>query len=187
MVKVTKIQTLESFVRFLFKICQVLDFCVTFEISANADKEVMKNLEDLLRKNNYKKIKFKVTKTQHLTLKAKINGVKGEFILDTGASNSCVGFESISLFKLNANNSKTKAAGAGATGMMTQLASGNHLQMGTWKCLDFHLVIFDLSHVNEALRQHTSKEVQGIIGADVLIEGDAIIDYAGKNLYLKKI
>lgn len=147
----------------------------------------MKKLQDLLRKENYRKIKFKVTKTQHITVKATINGVKGDFILDTGASNSCVGFESIELFKLNANKSKTKAAGAGATGMVTQLASDNYLEMGTWKCQDFHLVIFDLSHVNEALRQHKTKAVQGIIGADVLLEGDAIIDYSSKSLYLKKL
>jgi hypothetical protein len=116
-----------------------------------------------------------------------INGVKGEFILDTGASNSCVGFESIELFKLKANNSKTKAAGAGATGMMTQLASKNHLKMGTWICDNFSLVIFDLSHVNEALSQHKAKEVHGIIGADVLLQGDAVIDYSSKYLYLKKL
>ncbi|RZL43732.1 MAG: acid protease [Pedobacter sp.] len=147
----------------------------------------MKKLQDLLLNENYKKIKFKLTKTQHLTIKAEINGVKGEFILDTGASNSCVGFESIELFKLKANNSKTKAAGAGATGMMTQLASKNHLKMGTWKCDNFSLVIFDLSHVNEALRQHKAKEVQGIIGADVLLQGDAVIDYSSRYLYLKKL
>ncbi|WP_432672907.1 retropepsin-like aspartic protease [Flavobacterium sp. SM2513] len=147
----------------------------------------MKKLQDLLKKEKYKKIKFKVTKTQHLTIKATINDVKGDFILDTGASNSCVGFESIELFKLKANKSKTKAAGAGATGMVTQLASANHLKIGTWKFVDFNLVIFDLSHVNEALRQHKTKEVHGIIGADVLLEGDAIIDYAGNYLYLKKL
>lgn len=147
----------------------------------------MKRLQEILKKENYKKIKFKVTKTQHLTIKATINGVKGDFILDTGASNSCVGFESIALFNLKASNSKTKAAGAGATGMMTQLAKENFLQMGSWKCPDFHLVIFDLSHVNEALRQHKTKEVQGIIGADVLLEGEAIIDYSSRYLYLKKL
>jgi hypothetical protein len=31
----------------------------------------------------------------------------------------------------------------------------------------FDLVIFDLSHVNEALIQHKSKPVHGIIGADI--------------------
>jgi hypothetical protein len=38
--------------------------------------------------------------------------VAGNFILDTGASNSCVGFESVDLFALEAKI-KDKAAGAG--------------------------------------------------------------------------
>jgi hypothetical protein len=145
----------------------------------------MKDFQAILRTNNYKKINFKVSKTQHLLVKASINGVKGNFILDTGASNSCVGFESIALFQLIAGKSKAKASGAGATGMFTQLAKDNLLQIGKWKHTTFHLVIFDLSHVNEALRQYKAKPVQGIIGADILIEGKAIIDYYNHCLYLE--
>ena len=147
----------------------------------------MKKIQEILKKENYKKIKFKVTKTQHLLIKATINGVKGDFILDTGASNSCVGFESIELFTLSAQKSKTKAAGAGAGGMLTQVSQKNTLKLGLWKWKDFNLVIFDLSHVNQALTQHKAKPVQGIIGADVLLEGKAIIDYSNKYLYLKKL
>lgn len=145
----------------------------------------MKELHDILKQEEYKKIRFKVTKTQHLLIKASINGVKGNFILDTGASNSCVGLEGIELFELTARKSKTKAAGAGATGMFTQLAKSNQLRVGKWVNNDFHLVIFDLSHVNEALTQHKAKAVQGIIGADVLLHGKAIIDYYNHCLYLK--
>jgi predicted aspartyl protease len=145
----------------------------------------MKNLNDILKKEKYKKINFKVSKTQHLLVKATINGILGNFILDTGASNSCVGFESIDYFNLTAGKSKTKASGAGATGMFTQLAKNNALQIGRWKTNDFHLVIFDLSHVNEALQQYKAKPVHGIIGADILLEGKAIIDYYNHCLYLK--
>ncbi|MNQ12295.1 hypothetical protein D3C85_251950 [compost metagenome] len=146
----------------------------------------MKNLHEILKKENYRKVKFKITKTQHLLIKAKINGVKGNFILDTGASSSCVGFESVELFLLEAKKSKTKASGAGATGMTTQIATKNQLQLGTWKDITFDLVIFDLSHVNEALVQHKSKPVHGIIGADVLMKGKAIVDYYNHYLYLLK-
>lgn len=145
----------------------------------------MENLHEVLKKENYKKIKFKLIKTQHLLIKAKINGVSGNFILDTGASNSCVGFESIERFELNAKKSKTKASGAGGTGMKTQISSNNHLQLGSWKNKDFNLVIFDLSHVNEALEAYKAKPVHGIIGADVLLEGKAIIDYYNHCFYLK--
>ena len=145
----------------------------------------MKKLPTFLKKEKYKHIKFKVSKTQHLLIKAQINGIKGNFILDTGASNSCVGFEGISLFLLDAKNSKTKASGAGATGMLTQTSNGNQLQMGSWKTTDFDLVIFDLSHVNEGLIAYKTKPVHGIIGADVLLKGKAIIDYANYFLYLQ--
>jgi predicted aspartyl protease len=145
----------------------------------------MKNLHEKLKKVDYKKVKFKVTKTQHLLITAKINGVKGNFILDTGASNSCVGFESIEHFTLDAKNSKTKASGAGATGMLTQTASNNKLQLGKWKNNKLDLVIFDLSHVNEALSHYKVKPVHGIIGADVLMKGKGIIDYFNHCLYLK--
>lgn len=145
----------------------------------------MKTLPDILKKESYKKINFKVSKTQHLLIKASINGVKGNFILDTGASSSCVGFESIELFLLEAKKSKTKASGAGATGMFTQMAVGNQLQLGSWKQTDFDLVIFDLSHVNEALIEHKAKPVHGIIGADILMKGKGIIDYYNHCLYLQ--
>lgn len=144
----------------------------------------MEDLQDFLKEKQYKKIKFKVLKTQHLLIQGKINGIKGNFILDTGASNSCVGFESIERFVLNAQFSETKAAGAGAVGMETQLAKNNEIQLGRWK-KKFHLIIFDMSHVNEALIQHKTKAVDGIIGADVLLKGNAIIDYCNHYLYLQ--
>jgi len=145
----------------------------------------MEHLPEILKKGNYKKIRFKISNTQHLLIKARINGVMGNFILDTGASNTCVGFESVELFQLNPKDSKTKAAGAGATGMLTQTASKNKLQLGFWKNLDFDLIIFDMTHVNEALIQYKSKPVHGIIGSDVLLKGKAIIDYANNLLYLQ--
>ncbi|WP_298156566.1 retropepsin-like aspartic protease [Flavobacterium sp.] len=145
----------------------------------------MKDLHDVLKLEKYRKIKFRITKTQHLLIKAKINGVQGNFILDTGASNSCVGFESIEFFSLKARKSKTKAAGAGAVGMHTQLSVKNSIALGRWKTDNLSIVIFDLSHVNEALTEHKAKAVHGIIGADILLEGKAIIDYYNHCLYLK--
>ncbi|MEW5676786.1 retropepsin-like aspartic protease [Flavobacterium enshiense] len=145
----------------------------------------MNQLKTLLRTEGYKKIKFKVSKTQHLLIKAKINGVEGNFILDTGASNSCIGFESVAFFNLTAQDSPTQAAGAGATGMYTQMATNNSLQLSRWRTNDFSVVIFDMSHVNTALQQYKAKPVHGIIGADILLEGKAIIDYFNHYLYLK--
>ncbi|PQJ82725.1 retropepsin-like aspartic protease [Polaribacter glomeratus] len=146
----------------------------------------MKRISKILKKNKYLKIKLKKIATNHLELKAKINGVKGRFILDTGASNSCVGLDRIAYFNLDAQESETKAAGAGAIGMETQQSENNTLKIGNWKTTKCHLVLFDLSHVNTALTQHNADEVHGIIGADILHKGKAFIDYPNRILYLKK-
>jgi hypothetical protein len=146
----------------------------------------MENLHQLLDKK-YKKIKFKITKTQHLLIKVTVNGIKGNFILDTGASNSCVGFESIDYFNLTTVSSETKAAGAGAIDMDTLVSHKNQINIGLWKQNNFSIVVFDLSHVNEALISHKAKAVHGIIGADILQRGKAIIDYYNHFFYLKKV
>lgn len=142
-------------------------------------------LWELLLKKDYKKIKLKLTKTNHFEVKAVINGVKGLFILDTGASNSCIDFKDVILFKLNAKASNIKAAGAGTTDILTQTASKNTIKIGKWKNTNATLVLFDLTHVNTALTMHDVKPVNGIIGADILKIGKAIIDYNKKYLYLK--
>ena len=147
----------------------------------------MKKIQKTLKKNKYVKIDLKKISTNHLELKAKINGIKGRFILDTGASNSCVGIDLINHFNIHAIESETKAAGAGAIDMETQQSNNNVLKIGDWKTNDCHLVLFDLEHVNTALQQHKAKKVHGIIGADVLENGKAFIDYKNKYLYLKKL
>lgn len=145
----------------------------------------MTSLKDFLLDKGYTKIKLTLTKTNHFEIKAAINGVKGLFILDTGASSSCLGFEAVDRFKLKAIDSEIKAAGAGATDMLTQIATKNKVKIGKWKKDKVALILFNLAHVNTALTLHNAQPVDGIIGADILKKGKAIIDYDKKYLYLK--
>ena len=145
----------------------------------------MESLKEFLTEKGYAKIKLKLTKTNHFEIKATINGVKGLFILDTGASSSCVGFDAIETFKLKAKDSEVKAAGAGATGMLTQISKKNHVKIGKWKKNKIALILFNMTHVNTALIAHNAQPVDGIIGADILKKSKAIIDYERKYLYLK--
>jgi predicted aspartyl protease len=143
------------------------------------------SLQDFLLKKDYIKVKLYFTKTNHFEIKVYLNGVKGLFILDTGASNSCVDFDAIKTFNLKVEDSLIKAAGAGATDMDTKTSKKNKVRIGKWKKNKVVLVLFNLSHVNTALINHNSKPVDGIIGADILKKSNAIIDYEKKYLYLK--
>ena len=125
--------------------------------------------------------------TNHFELKAKLNGIKGRFILDTGASNSCIDINLAEKFNLTVEDSETKAAGAGAIGMETKISKGNQIAIKQWKHTNFTIVLLDLTHVNTALTEHKAKSIDGIIGADILEKGKAIIDYRKKRLYLKRM
>lgn len=138
-----------------------------------------------MESQGYHRIKLKYTETSHFELVAKINSIDGNFILDTGASSTCVGFDAVTHFNLLAEESKIRAAGAGATNMLTQVASKNSIEIEGWKKKKLDLVLFDLTHVNEALVNHKAQKVHGIIGADILKRGKAVIDYKNKALYLK--
>lgn len=145
----------------------------------------MASLKKLLKKKGYEMIKLTQTNSNHLTIKAKINGVEGSFILDTGASGTCVGLDTVSHFNLKIQNSDMRAAGAGSNNLLTQLSEKNTIELESWRVIDSHLILFNLNHVNEALIKQKAKPVHGIIGADILNSGDAIIDYNKFRLYLR--
>ena len=146
----------------------------------------MTSLKKFLRSKDYIKIPLTFTQTDHFELTANINGITGKFILDTGASNTCVGMDKIEFFEMISEATDIKAAGAGATEMETLISSSNKIQIGEWTKKKQKVVVFDLSHVNHALLSHNASPVDGIIGADILKKGKAIIDYNKKCLYLKK-
>lgn len=146
----------------------------------------MSSLKKFLKNKNYIKVPLTFTSTNHYEVTAKINDIKGKFILDTGASNTCVGLDKIEHFKLSPKESKIKAAGAGGTNMETLISTNNRIQIGKWEKLKQKIVLFDLAHVNEALTMHDARPVEGIIGADILKKGKAIIDYKSACLYLKQ-
>ena len=147
----------------------------------------MVSLKDFLFSQGYARVKLHLTKTNHFEIVAKLNGVKGRFILDTGASNSCVGIDSIAWFNLKTQETEIKVTGAGAANMESLYSKKNTFKIGRWQYSKAGIVLFNLSHVNEGLISHNANPVDGIIGADILKKGQAIIDYNNKYLYLKPL
>lgn len=145
----------------------------------------MATLRILLENTGFYRIPLTKLATGHYKFEAKINQRKGSFILDTGASTSCIGIDKIKQFSLLSEDSEIKAAGAGAINMETQMARNNTLSVGKLNLSTTDFVLFDLSHVNEALDQANEKAIDGIIGADILKKYRAVIDYGRNCFYLK--
>jgi len=146
----------------------------------------MQDLKQFLFDRGYIRVKLKKTATNHFEIKAKINGIKGKFILDTGASKSCLGTEDIAFFNLETKESEHKASGAGPSEIDTLISSKNEVALGKFKIKKTGLILISLEHINNALKKQDVDPIQGIIGADILHKGKAIIDYNRKYLYLLK-
>lgn len=142
-------------------------------------------LRELMALQDFKRIPLKRLATGHYKLTATINNSKGDFILDTGASSTCVAFSYASLFNLNYEISPIKAAGAGATGMETHLSNNNTLAIQDQIFKNFTCILFDLTHVNTALIEANESPIHGIIGADLLKKYRAVIDYGRNCMYIK--
>ena len=61
----------------------------------------------------------------------------------------------------------------------------NSLKIGKWIHLKCSIILFNMDHINQALNERVITNVDGIIGADILKKGIAIIDYEKNRLYLK--
>lgn len=142
-------------------------------------------LRNLLENKGFVRIPLKKLNSTHYLVRAKIHGEKARLILDTGASTTCVDINMALHFDIVHEKSDIMAAGAGALGMKTQVSHKNKLQIGAWKDANVGLVLFDLSHINIALREGNEKAVDGILGADFLKKHRAVIDYGRNCLYLK--
>ncbi len=142
-------------------------------------------LKKILKKKGYIPVKLKTIGSGHHVLKAQINGEKGLFILDTGASNSVIDTKRAKKFQLKLKQTEHKATGAGTTEIDINTTGKNCLEIGKWRRRKMRFVTMDLSHINAALEM-VEVEIDGIIGADILHRGKGIIQYDKDLLFLKQ-
>jgi hypothetical protein len=143
-----------------------------------------KTLNKFLKESGYMCTNLDFLKTKHYSLEAKINGINGKFILDTGASNSCICTSLENKFKAISKESKEKASSATSQMTHTKISKSNTIQIGKWEN-KINLITFDMSHINNALSEKKINPIDGIIGADILKKSKAILNYKSNKLYLK--
>lgn len=144
----------------------------------------MITLRNHLENNNFYRIPLKKLESGHYAIPLNINNVSGLFILDTGASSSCLGIDDINYFELISQESTVKAAGAGTLNITTQRTGPVVFKHKKWSIKVPEIICIDLNTINQALQNVNSPKVQGIIGADLLKTTRAVIDYGRNCLYV---
>ncbi len=145
-----------------------------------------KSFNKQISEGGFVKIKLHYIKSNHFKVIAKINDVKGWFIIDTGASNTFLEQNSIEKFKLHNTNLNINAQGAGPSQIKAKMYKNCSVVIGDWMSKKHKIASIDLSPINNALYSAKLKKIDGIIGSDILKKGRAIIDFDKNYLYLKK-
>ena len=115
----------------------------------------------------------------------KINDVNARLLIDTGASSSCINYLSSKKYSLNYIKFDEKILSANSEINETFYSKNNKFEIGDFKKNDFEILLFDMSYINNALKEKEIDSVDGIIGSDILKELNAKIDYEKKLLLLK--
>ena len=132
-----------------------------------------------------KKISFLLTNSNHIQIECEINYVSGIFIVDTGASNSCINYLAASKFNIEFEVSNEKASSA--TDEINEIFNSkkNILKIGDFQKNDFDLLLFDMTFINNLLKEKGISEVDGIIGGDILNKLNVCINYKKKEISLE--
>ena len=130
-------------------------------------------------------ISFKILSTNHVIIDATMNNVDGKFLIDTGASNSCVDLNKSEKFNLNYGKSDEQASSATDEIKETYISKKNSLLIGECYINDFDIILFNMEHVIKSLLDKDEIEIDGIIGADILIKYNCCIDFKENTLLIK--
>jgi len=136
-----------------------------------------------LKKENT--ISFLLTSSNHILIECEINYVSGIFIVDTGASNSCINYLSSTKFNVEFKKSNETASSATNKISETYYSKNNSLKIGNFQKNNFDLVLFDMTFIKNSLKEKGVSDVDGIIGGDILNELNACLNYKKKEISLE--
>ena len=128
-------------------------------------------------KNPKTSVKCLVLKTNHITCKMIINGIEGNFLIDSGASNSCVNIDRVRNFKLEKYKKSYSASGAGNEKFDVSKSKKAQISHQGKNIVKLNFLLIDMTSINKALNESDNISVDGILGADFLIKKNASINY----------
>ncbi len=138
-------------------------------------------------KKNYTEISIRKNAIGHLETEVTIDEIETIFLVDTGASNTVIdiGFAKENLLVFEPIDMQGGGVGTSELALF-------HKKINLCKINDFEIPSFDLyatdfQHIKDSLlKKGITEPCNGVIGADILVKYNAVIDYRKMKLYLKK-
>ncbi len=120
----------------------------------------------------------------HIAVDAVINGKPALMIIDTGASNCVLDLARAVKFELLHDPFfiSDSAIGIGSGQLSVTLSRSKYFALGTFRIELFPFVLLDLATINATFAKAGCEPVDGIIGTDLLLAANAVIDYKSATI-----
>ncbi len=122
----------------------------------------------------------------HLKVSVMINGRPANLILDTGAS--CSVFDEVKIADYVKPESIVEqerlSSGLGTNTMESKKVEVGKFKIGAIEVDSYNAAVLDLTHINLSYEKLGLEPVVGVLGSDILVAYNAVIDYGEKVLEL---
>lgn len=132
-------------------------------------------------------VPFRVERSGHITVIATLAGKDARFLVDTGAGGTCIDSNVLERFGIGLSKRSRKGGGIGNADMQLTRVANHDLSVAELNLSKLRLHALDLSHVNAGLKAAKVKEIVGVLGADILLERNATIDYSRRCIILADV
>ena len=115
-----------------------------------------------------------------------VNGTEARLLIDTGASKTVLDKTFLLSLepKVNLEQSEQLSTGLGAGNLPSEFAQNISLEIGSWRVGETSVAVLDLFHVNETYKSIELPVLHGVIGGDLLLSHQAVINYKKAEMKL---
>lgn len=143
-------------------------------------------LARLMQTNGYIAIPMRMAPSGHLQCDGFIDGRAVVLVVDSGAPLSALDTEKAASLGLKITPLETHAAGLGTSTMKHGETLIGSLKLGEWEAGRVYARTIDLKQINGVLTRAGARSADGVLGANVLMECHAVIDFTSRTLFMKK-
>lgn len=123
-------------------------------------------------------------KSYHLIVQVEIDGIRGDMIIDTGASVTVI--DNTLFPDKPAEENEYHIQSGSVTGHIEEvrLVRAKKFCIGGKKIRNLPLAEIDLNYVNNLYNHHLKRKITGLLGCDFFVKYRAVIDYENHELIL---
>ncbi len=143
------------------------------------------SISEFLEESGYVPVELRPTPVGHLELDAVVNGHQARMLVDTGASATVIDRAAADRWNVARQVVEGEALGCVTFGSV-ESATLDQLKLSDLEMKDVAVTVLDLTHINAGLEQKKAEPIDGIIGSDLMVKRDAVIEYASSILHLRR-